>query len=306
MTTLSNSYQQDQRVCLSVLGYNNMHDTIECLESISQLDGGPYTILFVDNGSEDNSSEIVKRYFPEVNILKLSTNLGFSVGTNRGLQWACEQGFDFCLILNNDVILDKEMVNEMISVADDHEDCAVVMPRIKHYPLKVKDRSSRENIWSDGGYYRKFPPSIKLKDNRRKIIFDDPRVIEFSPGCALLIKCSVLDSIGYFDENYFLFYEDWDFSLRVREAGFSIWCAPQAILHHKVSRSTMKNPFFYWKHMGKSMSLFFYKHYNKSQARSHFWFCIIRDFIFRPKNLKYIKPFLQGAKAFSNFSESLN
>lgn len=306
MTTISKYHQQDQQVCLSVLGYNNVQDTIECLESISQLDGGPYTILFVDNGSEDNSSEIVKGHFPEVNILKLSTNLGFSGGTNRGLEWARGQGCDFCLILNNDVILDKEMVNEMISVADDHKDCVVVMPRIKHYPLKVKDRSSRENIWSDGGYYRKFPPSIKLKDNRRKINFDSPRVIEFAPGCALLIKCSALDSIGVFDENYFLFYEDWDFSLRVREAGFSIWCAPQAILHHKVSRSTMKNPFFYWKNMGKSMSLFFYKHYNKSQARSHFWFSIIRDFIFRPKNLKYLKPFLQGAKAFSNFPESLN
>lgn len=306
MTTLSKIYQQDQRVCLSVLGYNNIHDTIECLESIKQLDGGPYTILFVDNGSEDNSSEIVRGHFPDVNILKLSTNLGFSVGTNRGLEWAYGQGYNFCLILNNDVILDKDMVNEMISVADNHKDCAVVMPRIKHYPLKVNDRSSRENIWSDGGYYRKFPPSIKLKDNRRKINFDDPRVIEFAPGCALLIKCSALDSIGFFDENYFLFYEDWDFSLRVRETGFSIWCAPQAILHHKVSRSTMKNPFFYWKNMGESMSLFFYNHYNKSQARSHFWFRIIRDFIFRPKNLKYLKPFLRGAKTFSNFPESPN
>lgn len=293
----STEYQAPtQRVCITVLGYNNIHDTIECLESIAKLEGNQYPVVFVDNGSEDKSSECVGKIFPDLKIIRLPSNLGFSAGTNRGLEWVCKQGYEFCLILNNDVILDKAMVNEMLSVADYHKDCAMVMPRIMHFPLKVKNRNSRRNIWSDGGYYRKFPPSIKLKDNRRNINFNDARSIEFAPGCALLIRCEALDKVGLFDENFFLFFEDWDFSIRVRKADFSIWCAPQAILHHKVSRSTMKNPNLYWKHMGASMSMFISKHFNPQQARTNMCFRIMRDFFVKPTNFKYLASFRAGAK----------
>ncbi|MDD3472496.1 MAG: glycosyltransferase family 2 protein [Syntrophaceae bacterium] len=296
MDKLTDNFQPNQRVCITVLGYNNIHDTLECLESISQLEGGQFPVLFVDNGSEDNSSDIVKKHFPSVHVLRLSSNLGFSGGTNKGLGWVCGQGYEFCLILNNDVMLDQAMVNEMLSVADNHENCAVVMPRIMFIPPKVKTVGSRKNIWSDGGYYRKFPPTIKLKDNRRNINFEVPRAIEFAPGCALLIRCEVLEKVGSFDERFFLFYEDWDFSIRVREACFSIWCAPAATLFHKVSMSTMKNPYFYWEHMGASMSLFFSKHFNRRLTRSNIWFRIIRDFFFKPTNFRYLAAFRAGAR----------
>lgn len=285
-----------QRVSISVLGYNNLDDTIECLDSVFKLEGNQYPVVFVDNGSEDKSSESVEKFFHAVKIIRLPSNLGFAAGTNRGLEWVCKQGYEFCLILNNDVLLDKAMINEMLLVADQHEDCAVVMPRIFYLPLKVKNRKTRRNIWSDGGYYRNFPPSIKLKDNRRSKNFDNPRSIEFAPGCALLIKCAALEKIGIFDEKFFLFYEDWDFSIRVRKAGFSIWCAPKAVLYHKVSQSTMRNPNLYWEHMGSSMSLFFSKHFNKQQAFANIQFRILRDFILCIKNLRYLKPFLRGLR----------
>lgn len=296
MAKLTDNFQPNKRVCITVLGYNNIHDTLECLESIRQLEGGQFPVLFVDNGSEDNSSDIVKKHFPSVHVLRLPSNLGFSGGTNKGLEWVCEKDYEFCLILNNDVMLDQAMVNEMLSVADNHENCAVVMPRIMFIPPKVKTRGSRKNIWSDGGYYRKFPPTIKLKDNRRNINFEVPRTIEFAPGCALLIRCEVLEIVGSFDERFFLFYEDWDFSIRVREACFSIWCAPAATLFHKVSMSTMKKPYLYWEHMGASMSLFFSKHYNKQLAYANIWLWIIRDFVIHPKNMKYLNSFIRGLR----------
>lgn len=295
-----------QRVCIIVLGYNNIHDTLECLESIAKLEGDQYPVVFVDNGSEDKSSESVGKLFPDVKIIRLPSNLGFSAGMNHGLDLVCKQGYEFCLMLNNDVILDKAMVNEMLLVADHHENCAVVMPRIFYLPLKVRNRNSRRHIWSDGGYYRTFPPSIKLKDNRRNKNLDNPRPIEFAPGCALLIRCKALDKVGLFDERFFLFFEDWDFSIRVREAGFSIWCAPQAILFHKVSRSTLKDPDLYWKNMGASMSMFISKHFNKQRARTYMWFRILRDFFFKPTNFKYLASFRAGVKrryqeGFENF-----
>lgn len=285
-----------QRVCIIVLGYNNIHDTLECLESIAKLEGDQYPVVFVDNGSEDKSSEYVGKFFPDVKIIRLPSNLGFSAGMNHGLDLVCKQGYEFCLMLNNDVILDKAMVNEMLLVADHHENCAVVMPRIFYLPLKVRNRNSRRNIWSDGGYYRTFPPSIKLKDNRRNKNLDNPRPIEFAPGCALLISCVALKRIGFFDEKYFLFYEDWDFSIRVRKASFSIWCAPKAILYHKVSQSTMKDPNLYWEYMGSSMLIFFSKHFDKQQAIANIQFSILRDFVLRINNLRYLKPFLRGLR----------
>ena len=284
-----------ETVAIVVLSYNNVSDTLECLGSLEKLEGGPYHTYLVDNGSTDNTLEQVRTQYPQVEILALGSNFGIPIGFNKGIIKALRDGYGYVLILNNDTISDAAMVTELLKVAQSDNDCAIVMPRIYYYPPKDSPLT-RQDIWADGGYFRKFPPAILLKDNRTNIDFESPRKIEYAPTCGLLIHRRAFENIGLFDEGFFFFYEDWDYSERLRNAGLNIWVAPKAVLWHKVSKTTRKDMSFYWRQMGESSARFMNRHFSRSERFFQQTYLIIRDFFFRPRNLKYFKSYRQGLK----------
>lgn len=283
-------------VCICLVTYNNYKDTEECLKSLDTQTGGPYPIYIVDNGSTDETLSSISSKHPNVILTSLSTNHGFAYGANVGLRLAMKNGFKYCLLLNNDTIAERSMVQQLLKTANEHFDCAIVMPKILYYPPE-KSITDRKNIWSDGSYYRKFPPAILLKDKRRGIAFEIPRNIDFAVGCALLIRSSSLKNVGLFDERYFFFFEDWDFSWRTRKAGYSIFVSPQAILWHKVSKSTKKNVRLYWEKMGESLTIFTSTHLGSTSKFFFKLYAVLRDFIFKPKNLQYLPSFLKGFRS---------
>jgi len=215
------------------------------------------------------------------------------IGFNKGIIKALRDGFEYVMILNNDTVSDPKMITEMLQVAQADHDCAIVMPKVCYYPPKERPLT-RSDVWADGGYFRKFPPTIKLKDNRSRIDFDNPRKIEYAPTCGLLMHKRVFDNIGLFDEGFFFFYEDWDYSERIRAAGLNIWIAPKALLWHKVSKATGKDMSFYWQQMGESTARFMNRHYSKSGKFFQEGYLILRDFFLKPSNFKYLKNYIKG------------
>lgn len=284
---------KQENTAIVVLSYNNASDTIECLGSLSNLEGGPYHIYLVDNGSSDNTVDKVQEQFPDVEVLALGHNFGVPIGFNKGIIKALHDGFEYVMILNNDTVSDPKMITEMLQVAQADHDCAIVMPKVCYYPPK-EGPLNRSDVWADGGYFRKFPPTIKLKDNRSRIDFENPRKIEYAPTCGLLMHKRVFDNIGLFDEGFFFFYEDWDYSERIRAAGLNIWVAPKALLWHKVSKATGKDMSFYWQQMGKSTARFMNRHYSKSGKLFQEGYLILRDFFMKPSNIKYLKNYIKG------------
>lgn len=284
---------EPENTAIVVLSYNNATDTIECLRSLSNLEGGPYHIYLVDNGSTDKTVDTVRDQFPDVEILALGHNFGVPIGFNKGIIKALHDGFEYVMILNNDTVSDPKIITEMLQVAQVDHDCAMVMPRVCYYPPK-EGPLNRNDVWADGGYFRKFPPTIKLKDNRSGIDFESPRKIEYAPTCGLLMHKRIFDNIGLFDEGFFFFYEDWDYSERIRAAGLNIWVAPKALLWHKVSKATGKDMSFYWQQMGKSTARFMNRHYSKSGKLFQEGYLILRDFFLKPSNFKYLKSYIKG------------
>lgn len=284
-----------ENLAIVVLSYNNAADTLECINSLVKLEGGPYQTYLVDNGSTDKTVDLVQRQFPDVEVLDLGHNFGVPIGFNKGIIRALLAGYKFVLILNNDTVCDPKMVTEMVQVANADHDCAIVMPKICYYPPK-NGPLDRSDVWADGGYFRKFPPTIKLNDNRSQIDFDIPRKIEYAPTCGLLMHKRAFDNVGLFDEGFFFFYEDWDFSERIRSKGLNIWVAPNALLWHKVSKSTSKDMSFYWQQMGQSTARFMNRHYSKSGKLFQEVYLILRDFFLKPSNLKYLKNYRKGMR----------
>ena len=281
-----------RRVCIIILTHNNVVDTIECVHSTTLLEGGPYSVLIVDNASTDNTVEMIREKFPNVNLLQLDRNFGFSAGVNEGIKWGYERDFEYFFILNNDTVVEKSMMQILLEMAAKEDDCAMVMPRIFFY--SVGNSNDRSDIWSDGGYLRKFPPSIKLKDNRSGINFNIPRKIDYAPFCGILIPKNVIKSVGLLDISFFFFYEDWDYCNRVRKEGLNIWCAPNAVMWHKVSKTIKTSNQNYWYVMGESAIKFFRRHYPMFITFVHISYIILRDFFIEIKNIKYLPSYLKG------------
>jgi len=282
-------------ICIVILTYNNIDDTIECINSLKKLNGGPYKIFLVDNASSDGTPDTIEEKYPEIEVLRLEKNVGVPSGFNQGIYHALSENYEHIFMVNNDTVVHKDMMLELLKVSDADHDCGIVMPKIFYYPPH-DGVASREKVWSDGGYFRSFPPAIKLKDNRESINFEEKRKIEYAPTCALLIHRRAFESVGLFDPGYFFFFEDWDFSERVREVGLNIWCAPDAKLWHKVSSSTKKDMSFYWYMMGVSGMRFFRRHAGFFSYSIQILYFIFRDFIFKIKNFKYLKDYLRGLR----------
>jgi len=239
-------------VYILTLNWNRLKDTLECLESLEKITYPNKHLIVIDNGSTDGSPDGIAKNFPKVEQLRNQSNLGFAAGFNVGLRHAIEQGADFVFIVNNDTTIAPDALEHLIKAAQPQA-IAAVAPIIyyTHAP---------EEVWSAGS--NRNPITLDTQDNHgRGQVFTQPTERDFLSGCGLLIKCSVLKEVGLFDERFFFYYEDSDFSLRLQKAGYRLLVVPQAKMWHKVSQSSdggdSTNERFW---MGKSSVIFFRKH----------------------------------------------
>jgi GT2 family glycosyltransferase len=234
------------------VNYNHPQDTIDCLASLIQQKDVLLRNVVIDNGSEDDSVLRIQKTYPEITLLQTGKNLGFSRGYNIGIRFALAHNPDYVLMVNNDTILHPDMLSQLVEYDDQSVGCLSPAIFFADQP---------ERIWSQGGKIS--PITYEITDNHGRNIElpDHPVDRDFLSGCCLLIRRQALETVGLLDEDFFLYYEDQDFSLRVRQHGYRLVLVPQARLWHKVSISsggTDSPGERYW--MGHSSVLFFRKH----------------------------------------------
>ena len=271
-----------------MLTHNHYEDTRECLDSLLQVDYPDQQILVVDNASQDETPKRISTEFPQVNLIQNDQNLGVPAGYNVGILHALKGGADYIFMVNNDIVLSTDILTRLVAAAEADSAAGIVMPKMFYYGEENK-------VWSNGGWYRRFPPAIML--THHDDAFDDrSRLIEFAPACGLLIHRRAFESAGLFDPGYFFNYEDWDFSKRVRAQGLHIWYAPQTHLWHKVSRSTLDSgSSFYWRTHGASTARYYRRHGKPAwlSLPVHAGYIILRDFIWKRRQ-RYFRDFWQG------------
>lgn len=220
------------KVAIIVLNWNGWQDTIECLESLQQITYPNYQIIVVDNGSTDESVEVISTNFPEIKILASKENLGFSGGSNLGIKYALGNGADYVLLLNNDTVVDSNFLKPMVQVAESDNHAGIVSGKIYYY-------NDKERIWSTGGHINRLRGSFI--DKGRGVIdrgqFDKEAQRTFFTGCTMLIKRDVFELVGLLPEAYFFGGEDLEFSLRVSKKGMKLVYCPKAVIWHKVGAS---------------------------------------------------------------------
>lgn len=264
-------------VYVIVLAYNNMEDTIECLRSVREMSYPRFRTVLVDNGSTDGTPEQVRQLFPDVQVLENSANLGVPWGYNIGFSFALRAGADFVLMLNNDTTMDPDLLTELVKAGAGDPDAGILMPKVLYY-----DQPKR--VWAIGGRYRRLPPAIVLmgRDQPDGESYDQPRLLEYAPSCGLLIRRQAFERAGLFDPGYFFFYDDWDFSRRVRAQGLRISFVPSARLYHKVGRSTGQgHSDLYWRVFGESSVRFYRRHGQPVwlSLAAHMGYLMLREFV---------------------------
>lgn len=230
------------KIVIIILNYNGCQNTIECINSIfNSSQESNFKIVVVDNASSDRSkSELSK--IKDIVFIQNKDNLGYSGGNNAGIWWALENNFDQILILNNDTIVSKNTVQILSNALNGF---SIVAPKIyfakgfEFHKEKYAEKDLGSVIWYAGGkidWENILGIHIGV-DEVDKGQYDKVREINFATGACLMVKREVFEKIGLFDEKYFLYLEDMDFSKRAKNAGFKIGYIPKSYLWHKNAAS---------------------------------------------------------------------
>lgn len=236
----------NKKIGIIIVNYNGGKQIIKCLSSLAKHDYLKKVIL-VDNASLDDSLKAINNLFPRVTVIKNSKNFGFAKGSNIGIRYALSNKAKNILLLNSDTILSKNDVEKLVKNNGD-----IVGPILKFR------RSNRLYFdlggyidWNIGRSFHKEANSISRINNSNP---------DYVSGAVMLIRKKVIDKIGFFDEKYFLYYEDVDYCVRARKADFKIAIDTNTIIHHELS-STLgrKSPITLY-HNLRSNLIFILKH----------------------------------------------
>ena len=238
------------KVGIVILNWNRKDDTVACLNSLDRLRvplEHELKIYLVDNGSTDDSLKAFSKITsPSFRLIENKINLGYVGGNNIGVKEAISEGCDWVLILNNDTLVDRGLVTNFVKFFHGNKDVEIVSPKIyfapgyefhkDRYPKALQGRV----VWYAGGmidWKNCYATNFGVDDVDRGQ-YDAEREIDFATGTAMLVRSQVFEKIGFFDERYYMYFEDVDFSLRAKKAGFKIIYFPKSFLWHKVAQSS--------------------------------------------------------------------
>lgn len=225
--------------------------TREELQNVALLDtnGLDAECVVVDNGSTDDTQDMLSNYkLPNMGykFIETNLNLGYAGGNNVGLKYAFNEGSDYAILLNNDVILPKDILTKLVGIAEKDQRIGLLAPKMyfaEGYEFH-KDRYKKEDlgkvIWYAGGFidWNNVYLNHRGVDEVDRGQFDKQEIVDAANGACLLIKNKVIRDIGFLRDKYFMYWEDADYSLRAKKAGWKVVYTPETCLWHKVSASS--------------------------------------------------------------------
>ena len=227
-----------------ILNWNGKNDTLACLASLQNTEAPAFDTIIVDNGSTDDSVVEITKRFPEVTLIETDKNLGYAGGNNVGIEHALKQGADFVLLLNNDTIVDKHFIQALLGSSQDHPNVGI----FGAYPIRMTDPEKLDHL---GGRWNSKTATFDLIGLGKVKGFKTEQSLDYVCGCSILIRRQVFEKIGLLEPTFFLFWEEADFCMRAKKAGFGVEICYEAKLLHKVSASfvggTPHKTYFWWR-----------------------------------------------------------
>jgi len=240
-------------VAIVVLNWNGISDTLSCLDSLLTQSYKHFKIVVIDNGSIDNSKELLEKYrtdHSDIDVIYNPINFGFAGGVNTGIKWALNDNFDYIALFNNDAIADKDWLKSLVEAAT---------PKEIGISTGLLLLETGKTIDSTGEQYSKW--GLAFPRNRGDNVSKAPPTgnVFGATGGASLYKAALFKNIGLFDDDFFAYYEDADISFRAQLAGWKVAYTPKAIAYHKQGATSNKIPGFTTYQTFKNLPLLFLK-----------------------------------------------
>lgn len=233
------------KICAVILNYFGADDTIAC---VRQLLRQPLERICVADNSADRAEtgRLAETFAPHsrVHLLDTGTNCGFAGGINHCLRSQCLPDFDAVLVMNNDTVITDGFVATLADGAS-KDGLHIAGPRIHHHP-------DTGRLWSRGCFYNCWFGTVTGRS------WGMPGAVFYLTGCCMLIQRCVLDTIGLFDERFFMYGEDVEFCSRAARAGLRLGVVDEALLFHKTSASAINNSRFYEHQVARAHRLLSY------------------------------------------------
>ena len=244
-------------VYIVLVNYNGYELTKDCLVSLDAIKYINSKIIVIDNASTDSSAEKLSE-MEGIDFIANGTNDGFVGGNNIGIKFALERGAKYILLLNNDTIVEPDFLNELVLAMETDQKIGVTGCKIMNY-------YDKDRVWSAGGGICKWTKkTFQYGEGKRDDgSYDEAREVDFLSGCCLLIRREVIEKIGLLDNDYFMYYEDVDYCLRTKKAGFTVNYVPESVIWHKIGGSSNKSFMDYYRM--RNFVLYLKKNYNFNQ-----------------------------------------
>lgn len=223
---LKNSFQDMHKPFISVVivNWNGRKYLNDCLTSLSKVTYKNREVLFIDNASTDDSVVFVKEKFPKIKIIINDRNLGFAQGQEVAFKQA--KG-DAVLLLSMDTIVEKNLIDELVTSLYAKKDIGCVQPKILLYPQTSLIDSIGSFFLMNGDLYH-----YGREKSHTLSQYNKPMEIFSAKGACMLIKKEVLKKVGLFDKDYFAYFEETDLCMRIWLAGYKIMYVPNTAIYH--------------------------------------------------------------------------
>ena len=225
----------EKLLSIITINYNGLKDTCELIESLP-LEDKSIEVIVVDNASAQDEATIIEERYPQVKIIRSKKNLGFAGGNNLGIKAAKGK---YLFFLNNDTLLKPQTsdIRSLISRLETSPKIGMVCPKIRF--------TWGKQLIQFAGYTPLSPITMRNKaigcgevDHGQ---YNTAHPTPYAHGAAMMIKREVIEKAGLMPECYFLYYEELDWSMMIRRAGYDIWYEPACTIFHKESQTTGQN-----------------------------------------------------------------
>jgi GT2 family glycosyltransferase len=220
-------------VAAVVLNYRTAEQTWLAVRSLQTSRVPPREVVIVDNASGDGSAGKLQRSLEGVRVLEAPVNGGFSRGCNLGIRAALAAGAEFVLLVNSDAVLAPDAIEHLATAMARHPELGIAAP-------VLVSREEPDHVSSAGICFSRRTGRMRHRGTGRRLSALEPGPMKFVDalsGCVMLIRRAVFERAGFLDDDYFFSFEDIEFCLRARDAGFRIACVQAALAYHEGGRT---------------------------------------------------------------------
>lgn len=283
-----NNVMGQPRVSVIMVNWNGLEDTAECLESLQKIDYPNCEVIVVDNNSDGNDVDVLESKFGNyIHLIRSEKNCGGSGGYNIGVRYVLENSdADYLLILDNDVVVDKRLLSELVGVAMVDSSVGIASAMVCYYgePERFTFGWEKSNLWEldTALTFGLIAETIGRKVFRRKVVSNGSvKEVQHVGFWCVLLNRKCVEAVGLFTDEYRGF-ETIDYSIRVREAGYRIVQVPRAKVWHKFRSAKRIDGAFqfhsiggYFRFMKKYATLWQYRFFLLQFFVVHFWMATV-------------------------------